>query len=136
MTPEKLKELEKLEAAATPGPWESPQHFWVCDEADTVSIDVKPMLTDAYDRALHTTELLVALRNNARDLFAALREAWRERDEARARLRLIEERHQDWGFIHDSLKADVLSLMKERDEACCGRRRKASARCATQPKTL
>jgi hypothetical protein len=52
MTHEKLDELEKLEAAATPGEW------------------------------VHSDVISVALRNNARDLFAALREAWRERDEA------------------------------------------------------
>ncbi len=58
------------------------------------------------------------------DEMEALRELWeenerltKERDEARARLRMVEEQHQDWGFIHDILKADVLSLMKGRDEA-------------------
>jgi hypothetical protein len=68
MTPEKLAELEALEAAATPGP-------------------------DAYNEwYAEDDELAAALRNNARDLFAALREAWRERDEARAevvRLRAV-----------------------------------------------
>jgi hypothetical protein len=100
VTPEKLAELEALEAAATVEPWEAEDD---CDVvADSIQIpmtyedgtEVEPGLTYSmrvvslpYGREgtwpRHNAALICALRNNARDLFAALREAWRERDGSR-----------------------------------------------------
>ncbi len=136
MTPEKLEELEKLEAAATPGGrWQASAKAGIITWGQGACL-----LHNGSGAGVPKIDLylIAALRNNARDLFAALREAGRERDEARARLRLIEERHQDWGFIHDSLKADVLSLMKERDEARTALRmlwEEAESKCALRDST-
>jgi hypothetical protein len=90
MTPEKLAELEALEAAATPGEWanEAQGVEW---RGLTVAYCPASCIADSdgfrdieRNHATRNATFIAALRNNACDLFAALREAWRERDEARA----------------------------------------------------
>jgi len=101
MTPEKLAELEALEAAGTEGPFEAvggKNHF--AGVRSTTSLcavwsNVDPNVSDdTVARWLADAKFHAALRNNAFDLFAALREAWRERDEARAEVARLKELHE------------------------------------------
>lgn len=120
MTPEKLAELEKLEAAATPGRLHLDDAY-----PGNVLREDKQWVVSRYDPlALADAELQVTLRNNARDLFAALREAWRERDAA---LALSEQRKEFIADYEDEIKKaqegeeywrqEGNRLCKERDEA-------------------
>lgn len=132
MTPEKLAELEKLEAAATPGPWEETVAYrasfdvayWnACGPSHSSHDWIESGKDCRADSAQRDAELHAALRNNARDLFAALREAWRERDEARA---VLQEREGDMhirirkGYdktVADSWREHCAKIEKQRDEA-------------------
>lgn len=95
MTPEKLAELEALEAAATPGELtargqrieQAGLSVAYCPESFICGVDGTRSISSTEANA--NAKALAALRNNARDLFAALREAWRERDEARAQVDLL-----------------------------------------------
>jgi hypothetical protein len=148
MTPEKLEELEKLEAAATPGPWETSEDLDIgaSDFQIPVTYDDGSEVMPGYTRSMrvvslpygqpdtwprHNAALICTLRNNARDLFAALREAWRERDEARrdsavsnvetekmidAYERVCGERDEARKVAGAAIKAGG-EIIKERDEA-------------------
>jgi len=83
MTPEKLAELEKLEAAATPGEWGAVLTRegvrWV---RGNIHFIAPPSMGPPEDFFLASR-----LRNNARDLFASLREAWAENKKLKALIR-------------------------------------------------
>lgn len=159
MTPEKLAELEKLEEAATPGP---PCGRWQASaKAGAITWGKGAcLLHNGSGAGVPSTDLyLIAdLRNNARDLFATLREAWRrqgealvarnaaldmwneaarERDEARA--------NYEQGATFGTLKrlnaeweARCGAIEKERDEARAALRllwEEAESKCALRDST-
>jgi hypothetical protein len=98
ITPEKLAELEKLEAAATPGEWFAEEWHgsdaggWAARGPHHVADDGNDEPnSDPHQRAKADSALIVTLRHSALDLFAALREAWWETNQALARCEKLRE---------------------------------------------
>ncbi len=113
MTPEKLAELEKLEAAATPEDVRVKWDSLTLRPAVYAGVDDILCTYPKYAHATADAKLYAALRNNARDLFAALREAWRKIESLEAQLDFVNALHDVAVKERDLARIEITLLRTE-----------------------
>lgn len=131
---DELTELERMERVSTQGPWAHSETAIFAQLRDTLRYDVVSSWPGREIASHVDRDLIVALRNAAPRLFAALREAWAERDEfLEGYYKAADERdalkiHADhakayWADLvktaaeRDALRAEVKQLTEERNTA-------------------